>query len=379
MAVDQLPSKAWRARFRGPDGRMVSRSFPPSTPGGGKRAAERWEREERARLDREGQAYVDPKAAKVTVTDYARRWVESRPNRAGTTKRYQGMIAAHLVGTPLGRMHVAAVRPIHVQEWATSRAAVLSPSTLDRTFTFLRSVFKSAAETGLVPRTPCLSTIQRPRAEQQDRTVLDAAQVEALVDATPERYRALVVLLATCGLRIGEALGLKVEDIDRDAQVLRVRRQLDQRARSLTPLKTSESRREVPLPPHVLRALAAHRLAFPAHSSDDDLDGLLFTSAHGRPLRYDVVALKVFRPAVQAAGLDGLTPHGLRHHAGSVLLHHGVPPVTVARILGHSVEVLLRTYAHAMPSGEDMARRAMAEAWTQDGVTRGVTRAASEG
>lgn len=364
MAVCELPSGAWQARFRGPAGTWVTRSFPKGTKGGAKKAAQRWERDERARLEREGQAYVDPKAARVTVTDYARRWVESRPNRAGTTKRYEGMIAAHLVGTPLGALPVAAVRPIHVQEWATSRAGVLAPSTLDRTYTFLRSVMKSAAETGLVPRTPCLSTIQRPRPERTERTVLDAKQVDALLAATPERYRALVLLLAVCGLRIGEALGLKAEDVDKERQVLLVRRQLDQHARTVTPLKTADSRRDVPVPPHVLSALAAHRLAFPPYASDDERAGLLFTSAHGRPLRYDVFALKVFRPAVAAAGLAGLTPHGLRHHAGSVLLHHGVPPVTVARILGHSVEVLLRTYAHALPSGDDMARAAMQTART---------------
>ncbi len=121
-----------------------------------------------------------------------------------------------------------------------------------------------------------------------------------------------------------------------------------------------------------MSALAAHRLAFPPYVSEDDRAGLLFTSAHGRPLRYDAFAYKVFRPAVEAAGLHGLTPHGLRHHAGSVLLHHRVPPVTVARILGHSVEVLLRTYAHALPSGEDMARQAMAEARLD--VSRAVSR-----
>lgn len=375
MAIDVLPSGTVRARFRGPDGRFVTKSFPKATPGGPRRAAEKWERAERKRLDDEGIAYVDPKAAKVTVTEYARRWVESRPNRASTTKRYEGMIAAHLVGTPLGSMQVGAVRTIHLQEWTTSRSLLLTPSTLDRTYGFLQSVFKSAVESGLQPRTPCISTIKRPRPERRERAVLDDRQFSALVAATPARYRALVVLLATCGLRIGEALGLKVEDIDREGQVLHVRRQLDQRARTLTPLKTQQSRREVPLPTHVLKALAVHRLAFPPYSSDDERDGLLFTSAHGRPLRYDVFAFKVFRPAVEAAGLGRLTPHGLRHHAGSVMLHNKAPDVSVAGILGHSVQELNRTYAHPLKSGEDLARRAMQAAWTED-VSPAVSRRA---
>lgn len=174
------------------------------------------------------------------------------------------------------------------------------------------------------------------------------------------------MLLEACGLRIGEALGLKVEDIDREGQVLHVRRQLDQHARALVPLKTSASRREIRLSADVLRVLAVHRLAFPPYSSDGDLSGLLFTSAHGRPLRYDVFAYKVFRPAVEAAGLHGLTPHGLRHNAGSLHVHQGVPTATVAKNLGHSVEMLNRTYTHALPSGDVLAQRAMERRRTPD-------------
>jgi integrase len=276
------------------------------------------------------------------------------------------MLREHLHGTDLGRMRVTAVKPMHVQAWVTSRTLILAPSSLDRTYTFVRSIFKAAVENEVIARNPCVSTIERPRAEKAERMTLEPAQVEALVDATPERYRALVVLLATCGLRIGEALGLKAEDIDRERQVLRVRRQLDQHARTVAPLKTADSRRDVPVPAHVLRALAAHRLAFPPYVSDDDLSGLLFTGPRGGPLRYDVFAIKVFRPAVEAAGLAGLTPHGLRHHAGSTMLHHGVPPATVARVLGHSVAVLLSTYAHALPSGDDLARRAMEQSRPED-------------
>lgn len=128
----------------------------------------------------------------------------------------------------------------------TSRTLTLAPSTLDRTYTFVRTIFKAAVENEVIARNPCVSTIERPRAEKTERDVLDERQVAALVAAMPERYRALTVLLATCGLRIGEALGLKVEDVDRERQVLHVRRQLDQYARALVPLKTSLSRREVP-------------------------------------------------------------------------------------------------------------------------------------
>jgi integrase len=351
--IDQRPSGLFRARYRDADGRQHSQHFEKIT------AARAWRGDQMSAV-RKG-AHVSP-SDRTTVEEFAERWIASRPHRAATSKRYGGMLREHLRGTDLGRMRVTAVKPMHVQAWVTSRTLTLAPSTLDRTYTFVQSIFKAAVEHEIIVRTPCRSTIERPRGEKAERRTLDASQMAALVDATPERYRALVVLLATCGLRIGEALGLKVDDIDRERQVLRVRRQLDQRARTLAPLKTTESRREVPVPAHVLRALAAHRLAFPPYVSDDDLSGLLFTGPRGGPLRYDVFAIKVFRPAAEAAGLAGLTPHGLRHSAGSTMLHHGVPPATVGRVLGHSVAVLLSTYAHALPSGDDLARRAMEQA-----------------
>lgn len=347
--IDQRKSGLFRARYRDAGGKQHSMHFPTRT------AAKAWRGDQMSAVRK--RAHVSP-SDRTTVEEFAERWIASRPHRAGTSKRYGGMLREHLIGTDLGGMRVTAVKPMHVQAWVTSRTLSLAPSTLDRTYTFVQSVFKAAVENEVISRSPCLSTIERPRAEKVERLTLEPAQEDALVKATPERYQALVVLLATCGLRIGEALGLKVEDIDRDRQVLHVRRQLDQHARTVAPLKTTESRREVPVPAHVLRALAAHRLAFPPYVSDDDLSGLLFTSRRGGPLRYDVFAIKVFRPAA-AAGLQGLTPHGLRHHAGSMMVHHGVPPATAARVLGHSVAVLLATYAHALPSGDDIARRAM--------------------
>jgi len=132
--------------------------------------------------------------------------------------------------------------------------------------------------------------------------------------------------------------------------------------------------RDIPLPPHVVVALTEHLLATAPGDS-----GLLFTSVQGKPVRYDRYVESAFRPACRRAGLPaGVTTHDLRHHAASELLHRGVPPASVARILGHSLNELLRTYAHAMPTGEDIARQAMTAAWSP-AVSQDVSRPAIEG
>jgi len=221
----------------------------------------------------------------------------------------------------------------------------------------VQSVFKAAAADRLIGWSPCTG-VTLPAAEAVERLMLTPEQVDAVVAATPARYRALMVVLSVCGPRIGEALAMCADDVDRDAGVLRIRRQLGQKAQAFAPLKVRASRRDIPVPRHVLTALAEHQLAYPPLRGDADFDGLMFTSPQGRPLHYDTFARIMRRTAAQA-GVPWLTALGLRHHAGSTLLHRGVPVTTVAKVLGNTPAVLLRTYAHALPSGDDLARQAM--------------------
>lgn len=187
----------------------------------------------------------------------------------------------------------------------------------------------------------------------------------------PPRYRAAVIVQASLGLRVGELLGLRVSDIDRSTGTVTVQRQMSQDGRTLAPLKTAPKTplRELPLPRHLSAVLAEHVLEFPAPTTDDYRNGLLFTSNLGHGIRYDVYAEKVFKPAVTRAKLPAkTTTHDLRHHAASELLALGVPVATLAKMLGHSVAVLLATYAHARKSDTERAREAMERAWTQDRV-----------
>lgn len=356
--IDQRASKLYRARYRDKDGRQHSLSaFATVT------AARVWRRQQMADVDRG--AHVAPSDG-TTVAAFASLWAESRPGEASSTKRLRGMLT-HLTGTSLGAMRLADVRPMHVQSWATSRATLLAPSTLARTYGFVQSVFKSAVANGMLTRTPCVD-ITLPRVAQVERAVLTVEQVRRLAQAMPARYGAAVVLQGTLGLRVGELLGLREEDVDREARVLHVRRQLLQDGRTFS-LPKGRKTRTVPLPRHLGAALATHVLAYPS------VDGLLFTSANGNPLRYDVYAEKVFRPAVARAGLPaGTGTHALRHAAGSHMLAERVPVTTVAKVLGHSVKVLLETHAHALPNADDQAREAMESAWA---VSRTVSRAAS--
>ena len=130
---------------------------------------------------------------------------------------------------------------------------------------------------------------------------------------------------------------------------------------TLTPPKTEASVRTIPLPRVVVDALAAHLAAYPAGPG-----GLVFTSPEGQPQRRTAFSARVWRPAVQAAGLDryddgeGATFHDLRHHYASLLIRFGESVKTVQARLGHaSAAETLDTYSHLWPDSDDRTREAV--------------------
>jgi integrase len=193
---------------------------------------------------------------------------------------------------------------------------------------------------------------------------LTVDQVRALAHAMPDRCKAMVITQAGLGLRIGELLALRVEDINFLRRTVRIEWQTSTDGKKLLPPKTPRSRRTLPLPAVVAETLAAHIAELtPAEN------GLLFTTKHGLSWRHEYYGTRVFAPAVRRAGLPaGTTTHDLRHHYASVLLAAGESVVAVAERLGHeNATLVLTTYGHLLPDSEDRTRRAIDQAWTSDG------------
>src|SRR3954470_24061549 len=225
----------------------------------------------------------------------------------------------------------------------------------------LRSVYGAAVLDRLVAASPVVR-IRLPRYERERIVPLSVGQVAALAEAMPERYRTMVLTQAGLGLRIGELLALRVEDVDFLRRTVRIEWQFAPGAKVRSEPKTPRSRRTVPLPQVVAEALAEHVATFPPAA-----DGTLFTTGTGAPYRHDHYGgAQIFRAAVKRAGLpQGTSSHDLRHHYASVLLAAGESVVAVAERLGHdNAALVLSTYGHLMPDSEDRTRRAVDEAWS---------------
>jgi integrase len=182
---------------------------------------------------------------------------------------------------------------------------------------------------------------------------LTPAEVATLADVIDARYRALVLVGAYGGLRIGELAGLRRGRVDLLRGIVQVAEIVVevQGVLHVGPPKTRASRRTVGLPRFVVEELAAH-LGRPG-----DLEALVFTAPQGGPLRLPAFRARVWRPAVIAAGLDGLRIHDLRHTAVALWIAAGANPKEVSARAGHSsVSFTLDRYGHLYPEADTALR-----------------------
>jgi integrase len=172
-----------------------------------------------------------------------------------------------------------------------------------------------------------------------------------------------VILAVTTGLRRGELLGLRWQDVDLDGGKLAVRQSLEQTRAGLAfkQPKTQKGRRTVTLPPMTLEALRRHKaeqarerlLLGPAYADH----GLVLAQADGRPLNPDEVT-RAFKRLVKKVGIRSLSLHKLRHTHATLLLGANVHPKVVSERLGHAtVGITLDTYSHVLPNLQEEAAR----------------------
>ncbi len=345
--IEKQGPTRWRARYRTPTGAARSKTFPR------KADAERFLALVEA--DKVRGTWVDPSEGRQRVGEYVEGWREAQVWRPSTRAQVDSHLRRHILPT-FGDRPLASVRPSEVQAWVRGLSERLAPATVEVCYRYLVNIFKAAAQDRLIAQSPCVG-VKLPKIERRQVDPLEVAEVEALADAMPERYRALVVLAAGTGLRQGEAFGLTVPVVDFLRRRLTVDRQLVLVGAQpeIGPPKTQASYRTVPVPDVVLTALSEHLATIGAGE-----DGPIFTNDRGGPIRRTRFS-EVWRPAVARAGLPtGTRFHDLRHFYASLLIRHGESVKVVQSRLGHaSAAETLDTYSHLWPDSEDRTRAAV--------------------
>jgi integrase len=267
----------------------------------------------------------------------------------------------------IGHIRLRALTPEHIQEalGALSRRG-LAPRTIRHVNMVLRRALKQAVLWRLLAHNPS-DAVRPPRQVRFEHKVLNQDEVRRLLEVMKgTRQYALFVFLATTGCRVGEALGLRWEDVDLPRSTASIRRSLQVQPGvglvSVEP-KSERSRRTLPLPPETVNALAEHRRTQERDRGDAgdqwNETGYVFTNPTGGP-RNPKNLRWAFTVALLRAGLPPVRIHDLRHSAATHLLTMGVHPKVVQDLLGHStIAITLDTYSHVMPALAREASRFM--------------------
>jgi integrase len=331
--------------------------------------------------------WVEP--TKETLFAYTERWLEERKRalRPGTWERYDTLLRRHVLPV-LGKTALPEIAPAAVErmlsDLATGHGAageVLSPRTVAFVRAVLRALLQDARRLGLV----ATNVVERTRAPKQapkQVTAFTLEQVDALLSAAEgTRAAPLLRFLAFSGLRRGEALGLRWEDVNMDAGTVAVRRSRvpskDGTAENAP--KTEAGVRCVTLPSPAVDAL---RVQWAQQEKDRVADGpayrgegYVFATADGAPLLPKNVTRDFYRVreeanriACMAARKDPQTEriipalplHALRHTAVSVQIAAGVPLPTISKRIGHKQYGLtVNQYGHLLPEADTAAAQAV--------------------
>jgi integrase len=183
---------------------------------------------------------------------------------------------------------------------------------------------------------------ERPSIRPKEMRALDDDEITKLLTAGGKVFGPILAVFIFSGMRMGEALGLQWGDIDEDAGLIYVRRQLG-RDRKPADSKTFAGRRDIVLIDQLAQVLRKHKIAS-KHCGDGDF---VFAAPDGRGREHRSVSRGIER-AVTRAGLGkGISAHTFRHTFISRLIAMGLDPVRVSRQVGHkSAAFTAAVYAH---------------------------------
>jgi integrase len=324
----------------------------------------------KAMADRNGGLMFD--AGNLTVGEYLDSWLSDSVRgtvRSSTFERHEGIIRLHIKPS-LGRVWLKKLTPAHVRGLHREKLdAGLAPATVGKIHSTLHKALSQAVSDGIVPRNA--ADVKAPRPTPEEMRPLSETEVRAFLDLAREsgdRFEALYVLAITTGLRRGELLGLRWDDVSMERSTLRVGRALVREGgrHTLGETKTRRGRRQINLTPRTVSTLKAHhkkqqeeKIKLTGLYKDH---GLIFATRVGTPINPENLVNRSFKPLLERASLPEIRFHDLRHTCATLLLGRGVHPKFVQELLGHATKAMtLDTYSHYLPSMGDQAAGAMGD------------------
>lgn len=322
------------------------------------------------------------KADKITLNKWYEVWLSNYKTdkvKETTENGYVIMYNNHIRNT-LGKRVLAQIKPIHIQKLYNDFIENgYSTSSLQTLHALLHNILDIAVVNDLIMKNPCMGTI-RPPAEHKERRVLSEEEQTYLLKFIQQEewkfYEPVITTILGTGVRVGEVLGLKWEDIDFENNTISINRTLVYIRNKKTGKygfseqapKTKNSKRTIPLHKNVVKALKRQKLNqnyMKLHGNWQPHEGfetLVFTGSKGQPQQTASIQ-NILNRIVKAINdeevekatkenrtpviMEHLHPHALRHSFATRCFEADMPPKTVQMLLGHAnIQITLDLYTH---------------------------------
>ena len=307
----------------------------------------------RAELASEDGRPIDSESARIMFGEFVVEWKKGKLDISGKTLgTYNSQLKLYLL-PKYGERKLTSITTSDIKKWVSSLVDDgVGPTTIRQSYRLLHQILQSALEDELIGRNPAVG-VRLPKIASKSKEGLTAKELYALADECGP-HRSLVIFLGAGGLRVNEALALRVEVFDLDARFVKVahswttdefgKKLRDENGEFIPGTTKTGEQREVPLDKNTIE------LFKPLLEGKSGRDWV-FVGENGQALDYGFFRRKYFKPATEKLGMKNVVIHSLRHTAGSLLASLGAPIPEISKILGHSsAKMTLDVYGHAYPA-----------------------------
>jgi integrase len=305
------------------------------------------------RMNEVNSGIYSPDAKNRTFRDFTRNWFKGKVKiKPATLISYGGIIENHLIPY-FGDAKLANITRANIRDFVKAKEDEQrpSPKTIHNILLLLHQILADAQVEGILIRNPFLK-IERPRIEKEEMDFLKTEEIPVLLEKCDALNYPWIYTAIFTGMRRGELLSLKWEDIDWHSGKIHVRRNL-YRGNFQTP-KSKRSKRAIDMGPRLAQVLKTHRakqneIRLKAGSEWVDND-LIFCQKNGTPLDPYNQNHRAFKPILKKAGIRQIRIHDLRHTFASILIAAGHNPKYIQNQMGHaSISITMDLYGHLMP------------------------------
>jgi integrase len=356
--IYERPNGKWRAQISVSGHRV---SFTGNT----RAEAQTWLRHKGNQVE----AGLTASGSKTTLAVFLDKWIDGSQTRIGNHSfRVYRQLTHDYIGPRIGKTKLSELSAFSIQEFYNQIIADgVGLRTVQKTHTLMHAALNSAVKFGFIARNPASAATppKPPRKQMRFLTETQAQRLLQVAKQSHDRNFTLIFVALVTGMRQGELLGLRWQDVDLEKGFLHVRNNLQRLPGGglvLQKPKTKASERAIKLGPVTVATLKTHKVKLASESHRTSLwqeTGFVFPSTIGTAMDPSNL-LKCFRQLLKTAELPKIRFHDLRHTAASLMLNNGVDVLVASNRLGHAKpSITLDVYGHLMPAIQAKAAEIM--------------------